>query len=81
MTNYQHLIIGGGMTAAAAVEGIREVDSTGVIGLISSELDAPYDRPPIDRRARSVHNQGSRGAVAGENFQPGGEEMMLEELA
>ena len=29
MTNYQYLIIGGGMTAAAAVDGIREVDSTG----------------------------------------------------
>jgi len=26
MTNYQYLIIGGGMTAAAAVDGIREVD-------------------------------------------------------
>ncbi|MGZ9190580.1 MAG: FAD-dependent oxidoreductase, partial [Nitrospira sp.] len=49
MTNYQYLIIGGGMTAAAAVEGIREVDSTGVIGLISSELDAPYDRPPLSK--------------------------------
>jgi 3-phenylpropionate/trans-cinnamate dioxygenase ferredoxin reductase subunit len=26
MTNYQYLIIGGGMTAAAAVDGIREVE-------------------------------------------------------
>ncbi len=49
MTNYQYLIIGGGMTAAAAVDGIREVDSTGSIGLISSEADAPYDRPPLSK--------------------------------
>ena len=49
MTNYQYLIIGGGMTAAAAVDGIREVDSTGGIGLISAELDAPYDRPPLSK--------------------------------
>jgi 3-phenylpropionate/trans-cinnamate dioxygenase ferredoxin reductase subunit len=49
MTNYQYLIIGGGMTAAAAVDGIREVDSTGEIGLISAELDAPYDRPPLSK--------------------------------
>lgn len=49
MKNYQYLIIGGGMTAAAAVEGIREVDSTGDIGLISEELDAPYDRPPLSK--------------------------------
>ena len=49
MTNYQYLIVGGGMTAAAAMDGIREVDSTGEIGLISEELDAPYDRPPLSK--------------------------------
>jgi 3-phenylpropionate/trans-cinnamate dioxygenase ferredoxin reductase subunit len=49
MTNHQYLIIGGGMTAAAAVNGIREVDATGGIGLISAELDAPYDRPPLSK--------------------------------
>jgi NADPH-dependent 2,4-dienoyl-CoA reductase/sulfur reductase-like enzyme len=37
------------MTAAAAVDGIREVDSAGGIGLISAELDAPYDRPPLSK--------------------------------
>ena len=49
MTHYQYLIIGGGMTAAAAVDGIREVDPTGSIGLISSEPDAPYNRPPLSK--------------------------------
>jgi 3-phenylpropionate/trans-cinnamate dioxygenase ferredoxin reductase component len=49
MTSYQYLVIGGGMTAAAAVEGIREVDSTGTIGLISAEPDPPYDRPPLSK--------------------------------
>ena len=49
MTNYQYVIIGGGMTASAGVTGIREVDSTGGIGLISAELDAPYDRPPLSK--------------------------------
>src|SRR6185503_6760093 len=49
MTNYQYVIIGGGMTAAAAVDGIREVDSAGESGLISAELDAPYDRPPLSK--------------------------------
>jgi NAD(P)H-nitrite reductase large subunit len=53
MTNCQYLIIGGGMTAAAAVEGIREVDSTGGIGLIGAELDAPYDRPPLSKVTRT----------------------------
>lgn len=49
MTDYQYLIVGGGMTAAAAVDGIREVDTTGSIGLISAETDAPYDRPPLSK--------------------------------
>jgi 3-phenylpropionate/trans-cinnamate dioxygenase ferredoxin reductase component len=49
MTNYRYLIVGGGMTAAAAVEGIREVDATGSIGLVTAEKDAPYDRPPLSK--------------------------------
>ena len=49
MTNYDYLIIGGGMTAAAAVDGIRKVDSTGGIGMISAEPDAPYNRPPLSK--------------------------------
>ena len=50
MKSYKYLIIGGGMTAASAVTGIREVDSTGSIGLISSEVDAPYNRPPLSKK-------------------------------
>lgn len=49
MTKYPYLIIGGGMTAAAAADGIREAGATGGIGLISAELDAPYDRPPLSK--------------------------------
>ena len=49
MRHYNYLIIGGGMAADAAVSGIREVDSTGNIGLISSEADPPYDRPPLTK--------------------------------
>ena len=49
MPAYQYLIVGGGMTADAAVEGIRQVDSTGTIGLIGAESNAPYDRPPLSK--------------------------------
>ncbi len=49
MTHYDYLIVGGGMTADAAVQGIREVDSSGTIGLFSAEADAPYDRPPLSK--------------------------------
>ena len=49
MRNHKYLIIGGGMTADAAVSGIREIDPTGSIGLISSDSDPPYDRPPLTK--------------------------------
>ena len=37
------------MTADAAVEGIRQVDPNGSIGLISAEPHRPYDRPPLSK--------------------------------
>jgi len=49
MPTFKYLIIGGGMTADAAVQGIREVDPHGSIGLISRESDPPYDRPPLTK--------------------------------
>ncbi len=49
MKNYTYLIIGGGMTADAAVRGIRELDPAGSIGLIGYETDLPYSRPPLSK--------------------------------
>jgi NADPH-dependent 2,4-dienoyl-CoA reductase/sulfur reductase-like enzyme len=37
------------MTADAAVEGIRELDASGTIGLIGDEEDPPYSRPPLSK--------------------------------
>lgn len=37
------------MTADSAVQGIRDFDSEGSIGLVSAEPDAPYDRPPLTK--------------------------------
>src|SRR5215218_863512 len=48
--DYSYLIVGGGMTADAAVHGIREVDPDGTIGLISTEPDPPYKRPPLSKK-------------------------------
>jgi 3-phenylpropionate/trans-cinnamate dioxygenase ferredoxin reductase component len=48
-SHYRYLIVGGGMTADAAVRGIRSVDATGSIGLISAEIDPPYNRPPLTK--------------------------------
>jgi 3-phenylpropionate/trans-cinnamate dioxygenase ferredoxin reductase component len=49
MEHHQYLIIGGGMTADAAAHGIREIDARGRIGIINSETDAPYNRPPLTK--------------------------------
>ena len=49
MTHYKYLIIGSGMTADAAVQGIRELDPKGSIALIGDDRDPPYDRPPLSK--------------------------------
>jgi len=66
--HYNYLIVGGGMTAAAAVAGIREIDRTGTIGLVGAEPHPPYDRPslskalwkgaPLDSIWRNVDGEG-----------------------
>jgi 3-phenylpropionate/trans-cinnamate dioxygenase ferredoxin reductase component len=50
MPGYKYLIIGGGMTAAAAIKGIREIDANGSIGLVGNEADPPYKRPPLSKK-------------------------------
>ena len=49
MPNYTYLIVGGGMTADAAVQGIREVDNRGSVGVLSADAHPPYDRPPLTK--------------------------------
>jgi len=46
----KYLIVGGGMTADAAVRGIRERDRTGGITLLSAAKHPPYDRPPLSKK-------------------------------
>jgi NADPH-dependent 2,4-dienoyl-CoA reductase/sulfur reductase-like enzyme len=68
VTHYKYLIIGGGMTADAAVGGIRQLDGEGSIGLIGEEPYPPYDRPPLSKGLwrgdsaddiwRNTHEQG-----------------------
>jgi hypothetical protein len=74
MTNYNYLIVGGGMTAAAAVNGIREVDSDGTIGLISAESHPPYDRPPLSKglwKGKSLDTSRRKHRLCSEEPGPG----------
>ena len=50
MKNYRYVIVGGGMTADAAVHGIRERDNSGNIAVLSGEKHPPYDRPPLSKK-------------------------------
>ena len=45
----RYLIVGGGMTADAAVKGIREHDVDGSIVLVGAEPHPPYKRPPLTK--------------------------------
>jgi NADPH-dependent 2,4-dienoyl-CoA reductase/sulfur reductase-like enzyme len=49
MPNTRYLIVGGGMTADAAVKGIREHDADGPILLVGAEQHPPYKRPPLTK--------------------------------
>lgn len=46
---YRYLIVGGGITADAAVAGIREKDADGRIAVVSEEPFPPYSRPALSK--------------------------------
>ena len=50
MESTRYLIIGGGMTGDAAVQGIREHDADGRIVLVGAEQHPPYKRPPLSKK-------------------------------
>jgi NADPH-dependent 2,4-dienoyl-CoA reductase/sulfur reductase-like enzyme len=47
---YRYLIVGGGMTADAAVHGIRARDPNGNIAVLCGEKHPPYNRPPLSKK-------------------------------
>lgn len=49
MKKYRYVIIGGGMAADAAVDGIREIDKNNEILLLSDDEFPPYNRPPLSK--------------------------------
>lgn len=46
---YDYVIVGAGMAAAKAVEGIRTEDATGSIGLFGADTAAPVYRPDLSK--------------------------------
>jgi 3-phenylpropionate/trans-cinnamate dioxygenase ferredoxin reductase component len=48
-TKVRYLLLGGGLAAASAVEGIRELDAEGSILVVGDEPHPPYHRPPLTK--------------------------------
>jgi len=49
MQRYDVLIVGGGHAGGQAAIALRQGGLTGSIGLVSSEPEAPYERPPLSK--------------------------------
>jgi 3-phenylpropionate/trans-cinnamate dioxygenase ferredoxin reductase component len=45
----EHLIIGGGVAAAKAAEGLRAAGGTGSAVVMTAEPELPYERPPLSK--------------------------------
>jgi 3-phenylpropionate/trans-cinnamate dioxygenase ferredoxin reductase subunit len=45
----EHLIIGGGVAAAKAAEGLREAGGQGSAVVMTAEPELPYERPPLSK--------------------------------
>ena len=55
----RYLVVGGGMTAAAACRGIRAHDADGTIGLVGDDPHPPYKRPPLTKGLWKNSEEGS----------------------
>jgi 3-phenylpropionate/trans-cinnamate dioxygenase ferredoxin reductase subunit len=49
MAEFKYVIVGGGLAAARACEGIRELDREGSIAIVAAEGHLPYIRPPLSK--------------------------------
>ncbi|NOT33757.1 MAG: FAD-dependent oxidoreductase [Candidatus Eisenbacteria bacterium] len=49
MADYEYVIVGGGVAAASALEGIRAHDRDARVLAVSRENHAPYHRPPLSK--------------------------------
>jgi NAD(P)H-nitrite reductase large subunit len=81
MQHYPYLIIGGGMTADAAVRGIRELDTKSAVGIIGAETDPPYARPPLSKalwKGERVDSVWKKTSEAGVNLHLGRQVITLD---
>ena len=59
MPDFDHVVVGAGMTGHAAAQGIRAEDGTASIALIGDEPVGPYVRPPLSKGLWGGQGEGS----------------------
>ena len=60
MPDHRYVIVGGGMAADSAIEGILEADRLARIVVVGEETHRPYDRPPL---SKSLWKGASLGSI------------------
>jgi NADPH-dependent 2,4-dienoyl-CoA reductase/sulfur reductase-like enzyme len=50
VSEFELVIIGGGLASARAIKGYREAGGAGKIALVSADSTIPYHRPPLSKR-------------------------------
>jgi NADPH-dependent 2,4-dienoyl-CoA reductase/sulfur reductase-like enzyme len=50
MTDFDLIIVGGGLASARAIRAYREAGADGSIALVSADSTIPYHRPPLSKR-------------------------------
>lgn len=74
MPGTKYLIVGSGMTAASALQGIRELDPSGPVAMFGLEKDPPYNRPPLSKglwKGAPLESVWRRIQDSGLSFHPG----------
>src|SRR5919197_4761153 len=50
MSEFELVIVGGGLASARAIKSYREAGGGGRIALVSKDSSVPYHRPPLSKR-------------------------------
>ncbi len=68
MADAKYIIVGGGLAAARACEGIRSVDASGSILIVAQEEQLPYHRPPLSKGYLAGRQGLDRVLVHGQSY-------------
>jgi NADPH-dependent 2,4-dienoyl-CoA reductase/sulfur reductase-like enzyme len=79
MSDFELIIIGGGLTSARAVAAYRDAGGDGTIALVSGDSTIPYHRPPLSKRYLRGEVEAAETHVETDSFYSYNEvELMLE---